>query len=66
MTAACLAMVFQPILQPTGPGHTSPVDLFTLATLLLTGVWAATSGRRLGAPTCCRWACWSSAAASPD
>lgn len=48
--AATLAMVFQPILQPTGPGHTSPVDVFTLATLLLTGVWAATSGRRLGAP----------------
>ncbi|SEL49755.1 oligosaccharide flippase family protein [Streptacidiphilus jiangxiensis] len=50
VVAAALAMVFQPILQPTGPGHTSPVDLFTLATLLFTGVWAATSGRRLGAP----------------
>ncbi|MEY9874750.1 O-antigen/teichoic acid export membrane protein [Streptacidiphilus sp. MAP12-33] len=50
VVAASLAMVFQPILQPTGPGHTSPVDLFTLATLLFTGVWAATCGRRLGAP----------------
>ena len=50
VVVAVLAMVFQPILQPTGPGHTSPVDLFTLATLLLTAVWAATSGRRLGAP----------------
>lgn len=47
---ACLGMAFQPILQPTGPGHVSPVDLFTVATLGLVAVWAATSGRRLGAP----------------
>jgi hypothetical protein len=43
-------MAFQPILQPTGPGHTSPVDLFTVGTLALVAVGAATSGRRLGAP----------------
>ncbi len=47
---ACLGMAFQPILQPTGPGHTSPVDLFTVGTLALVAIWAATSGRKLGAP----------------
>ncbi|HEV3359386.1 MAG TPA: O-antigen ligase family protein [Pseudonocardiaceae bacterium] len=47
---AGLAMVFQPILHPTGPGNSSPVDLFTAGTVVLTALWAATSGRRLGAP----------------
>ncbi|HJQ47128.1 MAG TPA: O-antigen ligase family protein [Amycolatopsis sp.] len=48
--AACAAMVFQPILRPAGPGNSSPVDLFTAATVLLVAVWAAASGRKLGAP----------------
>jgi hypothetical protein len=47
---AGLAMVFQPILHPTGPGNSSPVDLFTAGTVVLTALWAATSGRKLGAP----------------
>jgi O-antigen ligase/polysaccharide polymerase Wzy-like membrane protein len=47
---AGLAMVFQPILHPSGPGNSSPVDLFTAGTLLLTAMWAATSRRKLGAP----------------
>jgi hypothetical protein len=47
---AALAMVFQPILQPTGPGNSSPVDLFTAGTILMTAFWAATSNRKLGAP----------------
>lgn len=48
--AACTAMVFQPILRPSGPGNSSPVDLFTAATIVFVALWAVTSGRRLGAP----------------
>ncbi len=47
---AGLAMVCQPILHPSGPGNSSPVDLFTAGTILMTALWAATSGRTLGAP----------------
>ncbi|GAA4059077.1 O-antigen ligase family protein [Streptomyces shaanxiensis] len=47
---ACASMVFQPILQPTGPANSSPVDLLTLGTVLMGLLWVATSGRRLGAP----------------
>lgn len=47
---ACVAMVFQPILRPAGPGNSSPVDLFTVATVLASVLWAATCGRRLAAP----------------
>lgn len=49
---ACAAMVFQPILRPSGPGNSSPVDVLTLATVLLSVLWAATCGRRLGGPYC--------------
>ncbi|MDN3025497.1 O-antigen ligase family protein [Streptomyces sp. S.PB5] len=49
---ACAAMVFQPILRPAGPANSSPVDVFTLATVLISVLWAATCGRRLGAPYC--------------
>jgi hypothetical protein len=48
--ACCADMVFQPILRPSGPGNSSPVDLFTAAALLLVALWATTSGRKLGAP----------------
>ncbi|WP_329262520.1 O-antigen ligase family protein [Streptomyces sp. NBC_01478] len=47
---ACAAMVFQPILRPAGPGNSSPVDLLTVAMVLVSFLWAATCGRRLGAP----------------
>ncbi|WP_411153211.1 O-antigen ligase family protein [Streptomyces sp. A30] len=47
---ACTSMVFQPILRPAGPGNSSPVDFLTLSTVLLVLLWAATSGRKLGAP----------------
>jgi O-antigen ligase len=47
---ACAALVFQPILRPAGPGNSSPVDVLTVATVLLSVLWAATCGRRLGAP----------------
>jgi O-antigen ligase len=48
--AAGVAMVFQPILHPTGPGNSSPVDVCTALTILAVALWAATSGRKLGAP----------------
>ncbi|WP_427165447.1 O-antigen ligase family protein [Streptomyces sp. C1-1] len=47
---ACTALFFQPILRPAGPGNSAPVDLLTVATVVATLLWAATSGRRLGAP----------------
>lgn len=47
---ACAAMVFQPILRPAGPGNSSPVDLLTVATVLVGALWASTCGRRLGVP----------------
>ncbi|MDT7841630.1 O-antigen ligase family protein [Streptomyces justiciae] len=48
--AACAAMVFQPVLRPAGPGNSAPVDVFTVATVVLSVLWAATCGRRLGVP----------------
>ncbi|NUS27996.1 MAG: hypothetical protein HOV92_27755 [Streptomyces sp.] len=48
--AACIAMVLQPMLRPTGPGNSAPVDVFTVATVVLSVLWAATCGRRLGVP----------------
>jgi len=47
---ACAALVFQPILRPAGPGNSSPVDALTVATVVMSLLWAATCGRRLGAP----------------
>jgi len=49
-TAAAAAIAAQPLLRPNGPGNSSPVDLFTLAAILLTGVWVAGDHVRLRAP----------------
>lgn len=46
----CAGMVFQPILHPAGPGNSSPVDVLTAVTIAAVAVWAASSGRKLGAP----------------
>ena len=45
-----LTVVCQPLLHPAGPGNTSPVDLLVLLTLLMTALWASTSGLPLRAP----------------
>lgn len=45
-----LAVVFQPLLHPAGPGNISPVDILVLLTLLMTALWATTSGLPVHAP----------------
>jgi lipopolysaccharide/colanic/teichoic acid biosynthesis glycosyltransferase len=44
------AIVFQPILHPTGPGNSSPVDLLTVASIVAALVWLAGTHRKLRAP----------------
>ena len=39
-----LAIVFQPILHPTGPGNSSPVDLLIVAAIAAALVWLAGEG----------------------
>ena len=45
-----IAVVFQPILHPTGPGNSSPVDLLTVAAIVIATVWLAGTHRKLRAP----------------
>jgi lipopolysaccharide/colanic/teichoic acid biosynthesis glycosyltransferase/O-antigen/teichoic acid export membrane protein len=45
-----LAIVFQPILHPTGPGNSSPVDLLIVAAIAAALVWLAGTHRKLRAP----------------
>ncbi len=45
-----LAIVFQPILHPTGPGNSSPVDLLVIAAIVTAMVWLAGTHRKLRAP----------------
>jgi O-Antigen ligase len=44
------AVIFQPILHPSGPGNSSPVDILTLASIVTAAIWATTCHRRLRAP----------------
>jgi hypothetical protein len=48
--AMVVAVVFQPILHPTGPGNSSPVDLFIVAAIVVAMVWLAGTHRKLRAP----------------
>jgi len=45
-----LAIIFQPILHPTGPGNSSPVDLLSVAAIIAAMVWMAGTHRKLRAP----------------
>ncbi|MBV9447568.1 MAG: sugar transferase [Streptosporangiaceae bacterium] len=45
-----LAIIFQPILHPTGPGNSSPVDLFVVAAIVTAMVWLAGTHNKLRAP----------------
>jgi lipopolysaccharide/colanic/teichoic acid biosynthesis glycosyltransferase/O-antigen/teichoic acid export membrane protein len=45
-----LAIIFQPIVHPTGPGNSSPVDLFVVAAIVAALVWLAGTHRKLRAP----------------
>jgi O-antigen ligase len=44
------AFVFQPILHPSGPGNSSPVDVFLLASIVTAAVWARSGHHKLRAP----------------
>jgi lipopolysaccharide/colanic/teichoic acid biosynthesis glycosyltransferase len=50
VTMLVLAVVFQPILHPTGPGNSSPVDLLIVASIVTATVWLAGTHRKLRAP----------------
>ena len=45
-----LAIIFQPMLHPTGPGNSSPVDLLVIAAIVTAMVWLAGTHRKLRAP----------------
>ena len=48
--AAIVAVVSQPMLHPTGPGNSSPVDLLIVAAIVTAMVWLAGTHRKLRAP----------------
>jgi lipopolysaccharide/colanic/teichoic acid biosynthesis glycosyltransferase len=45
-----LAVIFQPVLHPTGPGNSSPVDMLVIASIVTAMVWLAATHRKLRAP----------------
>lgn len=45
-----LAIVFQPMLHPTGPGNSSPVDVLVIAAVVTSMLWLAATHRKLRAP----------------
>ena len=57
-----VAVVFQPMLHPTGPGNSSPVDLLIVAAIVTAMVWLAGTHRKLRAPYVIPAACCSIAA----
>ncbi len=44
------AFIFQPILHPSGPGNTSPVDILLLASIVTGAIWARSGHHKLRAP----------------
>jgi O-Antigen ligase len=44
------AIIFQPILHPSGPGNSSPVDILLLASIVAGAVWARSGHYKLRAP----------------
>jgi O-antigen ligase/polysaccharide polymerase Wzy-like membrane protein len=44
------AIIFQPILHPAGPGNSSPVDLFTVASIVTGAIWITSSHHKARAP----------------
>ncbi len=45
-----LAIIFQPVLHPTGPGNSSPVDLLIVAAIVTSLIWLAGTHQKLRAP----------------
>lgn len=50
MLTLTLAFIFQPILRPAGPGNSSPVDIFTVASIVTAAIWATSGHQKLRAP----------------
>ena len=50
LVATAAAFVLQPLLHPTGPGNSSPVDALTLVSLVAAFIWARSAGIRVRAP----------------
>ncbi len=50
LTSVCAAVTVQPLIRPSGPGNSAPVDVFLLVAMLMTTMWAATSGLRIRMP----------------
>ena len=48
--AVMVAIVMLPLLEPTGPGNSGPVDVAIAAALVVTLLWAVTTGPRLHLP----------------
>lgn len=44
------AFIFQPILHPTGPANSSPVDILLLASIVTGAIWARSGHHKLRAP----------------
>jgi hypothetical protein len=44
------ALIFQPVLHPSGPGNSSPVDILTLASIVTAAIWVTSSHVRIRAP----------------
>jgi hypothetical protein len=50
MLTLTATFIFQPILHPTGPGNSSPVDILTLASIITALIWATSVHQKLRAP----------------
>jgi O-antigen ligase len=44
------SFVFQPILHPSGPGNSSPVDILLLASIVTAAIWSRSGHHKLRAP----------------
>jgi O-antigen ligase len=44
------ALIFQPILHPSGPGNSSPIDILLVASIVTGAIWARSGHHKLRAP----------------
>ena len=44
------AFIFQPILHPSGPSNSSPVDLLVVLSIVTAAIWARSGHHKLRAP----------------
>lgn len=64
MLTLTAALIFQPILHPSGPGNSSPVDILTLASIVTAAIWATSSHVRMRVPYFLPVAIWVGAGAA--